>query len=83
MRRDPQEAKEKGIVASVEIKSLNGRYLEVKSRLPRQHSFKEIEIRDIIKKAVNRGSVQLNVNVEADADVQPFVVIMNSNFGYL
>lgn len=58
------ENNEHGINAIVEIKSVNGRYLEPSIKLPRTLSSKEIEVRDMLRKALNRGSVFVNVQVE-------------------
>jgi uncharacterized protein (TIGR00255 family) len=60
------DLRENGYIVSVELKSLNGRYLEVNCRVPRALSFREIEIRDIIKTSCPRGSVTININVEKD-----------------
>lgn len=61
-----KEAKEKGVTASVEIKSLNGRYLELKCRMPKQHTYKELEVRELVKSFLTRGNVQLQINVATD-----------------
>lgn len=66
------EAKEKGYLVSVEIKTLNGRYLEINSKLPKNLAHKEFEIRDIIKKTLTRGSVYVNITIDYDAALQPF-----------
>mgnify|MGYP003338499730 CR=1 FL=1 len=58
------EINDHGIHAIVEIKSVNGRYLEPTIKLPRTLSSKEIEVRDMLRKALNRGSVFVNVQVE-------------------
>lgn len=58
------ENNDHGINAIVEIKSVNGRYLEPSIKLPRTLSSKEIEVRDMLRKALNRGSVFVNVQVE-------------------
>lgn len=58
------EINDHGINAIVEIKSVNGRYLEPSIKLPRTLSSKEIEVRDMLRKALNRGSVFVNVQVE-------------------
>lgn len=58
------ETNDHGIHAIVEIKSVNGRYLEPTIKLPRTLSSKEIEVRDMLRKALNRGSVFVNVQVE-------------------
>ena len=61
------EANEKGVTAIVEIRSLNGRYLEMNIRMPRGVQHKEFEIREIIRKNVGRGSLNVNVNLEYDS----------------
>lgn len=58
------EINDHGIHAIVEIKSVNGRYLEPTIKLPRTLSSKEMEVRDMLRKALNRGSVFVNVQVE-------------------
>ncbi len=65
------EIEEKGIKASAEIKSLNGRYLDVSFRLPRALSSKEYEIRNIIKEKVGRGSINLTVKIERESSEAP------------
>ncbi|MCX7937442.1 MAG: YicC family protein [Chlorobi bacterium] len=57
---------EHGIRATVEIRSLNGRYLEIACRLPKHLSHKEIELRELISSVVQRGSVQVTVKTETD-----------------
>ena len=66
------EASENGIKATVEIKSVNGRYLDVNSKLPRALSHKEIEIKELVKSILSRGSVSLNINLEYDGVAKPF-----------
>ncbi|MFH1050702.1 MAG: YicC/YloC family endoribonuclease [bacterium] len=72
------EAKDKGYIVSVEIKSLNGRFLEINSKLHRNIAHKEFDIRDIIKKTVNRGSIYVNVTIDFDESVQPFDINLDS-----
>lgn len=52
------------ISVKTEIKSLNGKFLEINMRLPRSYSSKEIEIRKMISTEMERGSVNLFVTVE-------------------
>ena len=47
----------------VEIRSLNGKYLDMNLRMPRFLLSKEIEIRNTFGKKIERGSVTLSVNV--------------------
>lgn len=60
------EASEKGNKITVEIKSLNGKYLEISCKLPRSISQKEFEVREIIRSGMNRGSVSVSINLETD-----------------
>lgn len=68
------EAKEKGFTASVEIKTLNGKYLDINCRLPKSLSAKEFEIRDMVKGAVARGTISIFVNVEKDFTAMPVAI---------
>ena len=70
------ETKDKGVNADVEIKTLNGRYLEINCRLPRSLSYKEFELRDIVRSRMDRGTVSINLNIEADVSVKPFSIDM-------
>jgi uncharacterized protein (TIGR00255 family) len=68
------EATEKGITAIVELKSLNGRFLEINCRMPRALSHKEREVRDAIRPVLERGSVQININLEFDETAKPTTI---------
>ncbi len=59
------EINQQGINAIIEIKSVNGRYLEPTIKLPRSLSSKEIEVREILRKALNRGNIFVSVQVES------------------
>lgn len=47
---------------SIEVKSVNSRFLETSIRLPRQLSAFELDIKESLKKFINRGKVTVNVN---------------------
>lgn len=64
---------EHGIRATVEVRTLNGRYLEITCRLPRQLSHKEVELREAIRQSMHRGTVQ--VTVKTDSDVPESAVL--------
>jgi len=68
------EVKEKGFKVIVEIKSLNGKYLEINARLPKVLSHKELEARDLIKGKLSRGSVYLNISLEEEAGANQFAL---------
>jgi uncharacterized protein (TIGR00255 family) len=49
---------------SVEIKSLNSKFLELNLKLPRAYSDKELALRNICSKEIERGKVGVNINIE-------------------
>lgn len=61
----------KKLKVSVELRSINSKYLEVSCRLPMVFSDKESEIKEIISQKVSRGkiSVQLGIEKSANSDV--------------
>lgn len=61
------EFSEEGMFASVEIKSLNGKYLELNCKMPRNLQHKENEVREIVRKYVTRGTVSINISLEIDS----------------
>ncbi len=66
------EKLENGVKATVEIKSLNSRFLEINCRLPKSLLHKELEIREAIRKTINRGTVSIAVTTEVDYSLKPF-----------
>ncbi|MCX8051227.1 MAG: YicC family protein [Chlorobi bacterium] len=58
---------EHGIRTTVEIRTVNGRYLEITCRLPKQLSHKEIELRELVRATIQRGTVHVTVKTESDA----------------
>jgi uncharacterized protein (TIGR00255 family) len=54
---------ERALQITAEIKSLNARYLDINCRLPKAVQFKELEIRDIVKQFLVRGSVTVSLNL--------------------
>jgi uncharacterized protein (TIGR00255 family) len=55
---------------TVEIKSLNSKFLELTLRLPKSFSDKEFQLRNDCNKQIERGKVNLSINVEkADTTV--------------
>ncbi|PRY87892.1 uncharacterized protein (TIGR00255 family) [Mongoliibacter ruber] len=49
------------LLISVEVKTLNSKFLDLTIRSPRQISDKELEIRNIVSKVLDRGKVNLSV----------------------
>jgi uncharacterized protein (TIGR00255 family) len=49
---------------AVEIKSLNSKFLELNLKLPRAYSDKELFLRNICSKEIERGKVNVSINIE-------------------
>jgi len=49
---------------SVEIKSLNSKFLDLSLRLPKMFSDKEVEIRNLLSEKLERGKVSLNIEYQ-------------------
>lgn len=60
------QATERGISVTVEVRSVNSRFLEVATRLPRSLSLRENEIKEIIRRRISRGKITLVSNVERE-----------------
>lgn len=58
------EATRSGVAVVAELRSVNSRFLEIASRLPRSLSLREGEIREIIRKRVTRGKISVSLSVE-------------------
>jgi uncharacterized protein (TIGR00255 family) len=62
------EATSGGMTVSVEMRSVNSRFLEVATRLPRSLANRESEIKELIRREVVRGKVNVSVNVDREDD---------------
>ncbi len=60
------ETKENGVNLAVELKSLNGRYLEISCKIPRSLNHKEFEIREMLKSSISRGNILISINIETN-----------------
>ena len=61
------EASEEGITALAEIRSVNSRYFEVNTRLPRSVSLRENDVREIIRAKAGRGKINVVVSIERES----------------
>ena len=57
-----------GISAVVELRSVNSRFFELSTRLPRSLSLRETEIKEIVRTKVARGKVSLTVTLQSEAN---------------
>lgn len=63
------EVSSKGITASVEVRSVNSRFLEVSVKSPLSMSQRENDIKEIVRSRISRGKVSLLISLERpDAD---------------
>jgi uncharacterized protein (TIGR00255 family) len=60
------EYAESGIRATAEIRSVNSRFIEISVKLPRQFSGYELEARELIRKALQRGKISAVVQLERE-----------------
>lgn len=58
------EATKDGVSVSVEVRSLNSRFLEIFSNLPKKFYFKEFEMRELVKGKMSRGKINIAVTIE-------------------
>lgn len=65
------EASSNGFQITVEIKTLNSRYLDVSVRMPPSVQHKELALKDFVQGRLSRGKVNINVNVDKTAKGQP------------
>jgi len=54
------------ITIEVEVKSVNGRYLEVFIKLPQFLSHKEYELKELVKNKIKRGKINVSIQVKRD-----------------
>jgi uncharacterized protein (TIGR00255 family) len=62
------EVAKHGITATVEVRGVNSRYLDVTTRLPRLLSQREKDIKEIVRSCVNRGNLVVSVTLEEESD---------------
>ncbi|MGA9117197.1 MAG: YicC/YloC family endoribonuclease [Bacteroidota bacterium] len=56
-----------GINASVDLRTVNSRFLEVSARLPRTLALREGDVREMVRKRLSRGKVTCTVTVERES----------------
>jgi uncharacterized protein (TIGR00255 family) len=65
------EASENGITVTVELKSVNSRYLDISLRLPQSLQDKELDIKEILQEHVERGKVNVSIRVDKSDTGEP------------
>jgi len=64
-----------GLSVTAEVKTLNSKFLDIFCRMPRQFSDKETELRALLTQQLERGKVELSINVARTGAVRPGVTI--------
>ncbi len=63
------------IAVTVEIRTLNSKTLDASFRLPRQYSDKELELRSLLTQTLERGKINLSIDVQQTGEVKPKVTV--------
>ena len=59
---------------TVEIRSLNNKFLDVNLRVPQDFRYKEMELRKVLQQKLMRGKVDLSIQVEGAGDQEEHVI---------
>ena len=62
------EARAHGVTATVELRGVNSRFLEVSARLPRSLSRRENDVKEALRSRISRGKLTVTVNLERESD---------------
>lgn len=66
---------QKGITVSVEIRSVNNRFVELSTKLPKILQNREGDLKEIIRTELNRGKITVNIQLEKESiDATPLMV---------
>lgn len=68
------ESTANGLQITAEIKTLNSRYLEITVRTPKTLQDKEFDIKELLQKEIQRGKVQVSVNLEQSTEQKPEII---------
>jgi uncharacterized protein (TIGR00255 family) len=58
------ESSSNGFLVTVEIKTLNSRYLDITARMPQSIQDKELDLKEFVQDKLSRGKVTININLE-------------------
>ncbi len=60
---------EKGYEVNCELKTVNHRYFDIHTRIPRRYAFLEERIKEELKKHLQRGRIDISINIEKTQDM--------------
>lgn len=69
------QASVEGYNITVEIRSVNHRYFELYTKIPRTYSFLEEKVKALLQTEISRGKVECSVQIEATADESVIVTV--------
>jgi uncharacterized protein (TIGR00255 family) len=52
------------ITVSAEVRSVNSRFIEISVRLPRTMNERELEVREFVRKSLERGKISVNISID-------------------
>ncbi|MDD4775116.1 MAG: YicC family protein [Syntrophomonas sp.] len=58
-----------GYEVNCELKTVNHRYFDIHTRMPRRYSFLEDRIKEALKKDLQRGRIEISINIEKMQDM--------------
>lgn len=68
-------AENDNLKVSIEVKSLNSKFLDLNLRLPKEYSDKEFEIRNLVSAVLERGKINLILEFQQKGEAKPSVTI--------
>lgn len=67
-------------IIHVEVKTLNSKFLDLSLRSPKQFSDKELEVRNLVSKILDRGKVNVNVEFTSKSEIELPIAINDELF---
>ncbi len=64
-----------GLTVTVELKTLNSKFLDIYCRIPKHYSDKEIELRNLLTQKLERGKVEFTLTINRLANTRPGVAV--------
>ena len=69
----------KETVIKCEIKSINNRYLDIHVKIPKKISLLEEKIKDILRKKLSRGRIDISISTNGENNIAPLIRINKTN----
>src|SRR6476646_6159045 len=68
---------------TVEVRSVNSRFIEISVRLPRTLSERELEVRELVRKSLERGKISVSITVDRQgSEIMPLTINENAAKAY-